>query len=157
MRIGHGFDIHVFGKQGPLIIGGVKIPYHKNLLSYSDGDVLIHAIIDALLGAAALGDIGNIFSCKNPEFRNIDSRKLLRKTKSLIKEKGFYICNIDATIMAQSPHLSSYMSKMRHILSEDLLCNVNCINIKATTTEKIGCIGRKQGIACEAVSLISCS
>ncbi|VFP87629.1 2-C-methyl-D-erythritol 2,4-cyclodiphosphate synthase [Candidatus Erwinia haradaeae] len=154
MRIGHGFDIHAFGGSRPLILCGVLIPDSQGLLAHSDGDVAIHALTDALLGAAALGDIGTIFSEKNPFYKGIDSRFLLREAFLRITEKNYQINNIDLTIIAQIPKIMPYITQMRVNISEDLLTHRESVNIKATTTEKLGCIGRNEGIACEAVLLL---
>ncbi|WP_323840383.1 2-C-methyl-D-erythritol 2,4-cyclodiphosphate synthase [Photorhabdus africana] len=154
MRIGHGFDVHKFGGEGPIIIGGVRIPYEQGLLAHSDGDVALHAATDALLGAAALGDIGKLFPDTDPAFKGVDSRKLLREAYSRIREKGYRIGNLDITIIAQSPKMLPHIPQMRVNLAEDLQCHIDDINVKATTTEKLGFVGRKEGIACEAVALL---
>ncbi|WP_225639200.1 2-C-methyl-D-erythritol 2,4-cyclodiphosphate synthase [Candidatus Profftia sp. (ex Adelges kitamiensis)] len=154
MRIGHGFDVHKFGGSGPLIIGGVRIPYKFGLLAHSDGDVLLHAATDALLGAVALGDMGNIFPDTDPVFKNADSYVFLLQAFSLIRLKGYYLGNIDITIIAQTPRISPYISKMRTNLAEYLDCHIDNISVKATTTEKLGFTGRSEGIACEAVVLL---
>ncbi|MBX4180986.1 2-C-methyl-D-erythritol 2,4-cyclodiphosphate synthase [Sodalis sp. CWE] len=154
MRIGHGFDIHKFGGIKPLIIGGVCIPYSQGLLAHSDGDVMLHAIIDALLGASALGDIGKLFPDSDPTLIGIESRILLREVwQNRIKN---YHClgNLDVTLIAQLPIITSYISNMRTNISEDLNSHIDSINIKATTTEQLGFIGRNEAIACEAVVLI---
>ncbi|OWO81000.1 MULTISPECIES: 2-C-methyl-D-erythritol 2,4-cyclodiphosphate synthase [Photorhabdus] len=154
MRIGHGFDVHKFGGEGPIIIGGVRIPYEQGLLAHSDGDVALHAATDALLGAAALGDIGKLFPDTDPAFKGADSRKLLREAYSRIREKGYRIGNLDITIIAQAPKMLPHIPQMRVNLAEDLQCHIDDINVKATTTEKLGFVGRKEGIACEAVALL---
>ncbi|AKH62552.1 MULTISPECIES: 2-C-methyl-D-erythritol 2,4-cyclodiphosphate synthase [Photorhabdus] len=154
MRIGHGFDVHKFGGEGPIIIGGVRIPYEQGLLAHSDGDVALHAATDALLGAAALGDIGKLFPDTDPAFKGVDSRKLLREAYRRIREKGYRIGNLDITIIAQAPKMLPHVPQMRVNLAEDLQCHIDDINVKATTTEKLGFVGRKEGIACEAVSLL---
>ncbi|VFP88795.1 2-C-methyl-D-erythritol 2,4-cyclodiphosphate synthase [Candidatus Erwinia haradaeae] len=154
MRIGHGFDIHGFGGVSPLIIGGVHIPYQKGLLAHSDGDVLLHSLIDSLLGAVALGDIGHFFSDTDDAYRGISSRFLLRETMQKIIQKSYHVGNVDITIIAQEPIMTPYVQNMRMNISEDLSININRINIKATTSEKLGCIGRREGIACQAVSLL---
>ncbi|OCA54972.1 2-C-methyl-D-erythritol 2,4-cyclodiphosphate synthase [Photorhabdus namnaonensis] len=154
MRIGHGFDVHKFGGEGPIIIGGVRIPYEQGLLAHSDGDVALHAATDALLGAAALGDIGKLFPDTDPAFKGVDSRKLLREAYSRIREKGYRISNLDITIIAQAPKMLPHIPQMRVNLAEDLQCHLDDINVKATTTEKLGFVGRKEGIACEAVALL---
>nr|WP_269472405.1 2-C-methyl-D-erythritol 2,4-cyclodiphosphate synthase [Candidatus Erwinia haradaeae] len=154
MRIGHGFDMHAFGGIRPLMLCGVLIPNHQGLLAHSDGDVALHALTDALLGAAALGDLGTLFSENNPLYKGIDSRFLLREVFIRITEKHYQIENIDLTIIAQIPKIMPYITQMRINISEDLCIHKNSVNIKATTTEKLGCIGRKEGIACEAVLLL---
>ncbi|MQL49034.1 MULTISPECIES: 2-C-methyl-D-erythritol 2,4-cyclodiphosphate synthase [Photorhabdus] len=154
MRVGHGFDVHKFGGEGPIIIGGVRIPYEQGLLAHSDGDVALHAATDALLGAAALGDIGKLFPDTDPTFKGVDSRKLLREAYRRIREKGYRIGNLDITIIAQAPKMLPHVPQMRVNLAEDLQCHIDDINVKATTTEKLGFVGRKEGIACEAVALL---
>ncbi len=154
MRIGHGFDAHRFGGKGPLIIGGVRIAQTKGLLAHSDGDVTVHAVIDALLGASGLGDIGKLFPDTDHAFKGIDSRELLRKTLKHTKIKGYRIGNVDITIIAQKPKISLYIPKMCIFLAEDLKCDIDAINIKATSTEKLGFTGRGEGIACIAVALL---
>lgn len=154
MRIGHGFDVHKFGGKGPIIIGGVQIPYPQGLLAHSDGDVALHAATDALLGAAALGDIGELFPDTDMAFKGADSRGLLREAYRRIFEKGYRLGNLDITIIAQAPKMAPYVGQMRGFLAEDLACHLDDINVKATTTEKLGFIGRGEGIACEAVALL---
>lgn len=151
MRIGHGIDTHKFGGNNPLIICGVKIPYKKGLISHSDGDVALHALIDAMLGAASLGDIGNMFPNKNKKFKQCDSRILLKYGYSQIMKNGLFINNIDITIITEEPKISPYIFKMKKNISKDLKCNINSINIKSTTNERLGFIGRKEGITCTAV------
>ncbi|SFU26922.1 2-C-methyl-D-erythritol 2,4-cyclodiphosphate synthase [Xenorhabdus koppenhoeferi] len=154
MRIGHGFDVHKFGGEGPLVIGGVRIPYEQGLIAHSDGDVALHAATDALLGAAALGDIGKLFPDTDPVFKGADSRELLKEAYHRIRAKGYRIGNLDITIIAQAPKMLPHIPQMRVNLAEDLECLMDDINVKATTTEKLGFIGRKEGIACEAVALL---
>lgn len=154
MRIGHGFDVHKFGGEGPLIIGGVCIPYIHGLLAYSDGDVVLHAAIDALLGAAALGDIGKLFPNTNPAYKDVDSRALLRMAWEKIVAKGYLLGNLDITLIAQAPKIIPYILQMRMYIAEDIDCYMDSINIKATTTEQLGFIGRSEGIACTAVALL---
>ncbi|ANI31020.1 2-C-methyl-D-erythritol 2,4-cyclodiphosphate synthase [Yersinia entomophaga] len=154
MRIGHGFDVHKFGGEGPIIIGGVRIPYSQGLLAHSDGDVALHAATDALLGAAALGDIGKLFPDTDPAFKGADSRALLREAYRRILEKGYQLGNLDITIIAQSPKMAPHIPQMRVNLAEDLQCHMDDVNVKATTTEKLGFTGRGEGIACEAVALL---
>ena len=154
IRVGHGFDVHHFGGEGPCILGGVKVPYEKGLVAHSDGDVLIHAVCDAILGALALGDIGHFYPDNDDKFLNIDSRILLRDVYLKIKTLGFVIGNVDVTVLAQVPKLAPYEQKMRENLAEDLQTDLQNVSIKATTTEKLGFVGRKEGIAVEAVVLL---
>lgn len=154
MRIGHGFDVHSFTEGRPLVLGGVTIPYDKGLAAHSDGDVVIHALCDALFGAAALGDIGQHFPDSDTEFKNIDSRILLRRTIELLKYKGWRVGNADITIVAQAPKMAPHISAMREILCSDLDTNIDNLNIKATTTEKLGFTGRGEGIAVHVVALL---
>jgi 2-C-methyl-D-erythritol 2,4-cyclodiphosphate synthase len=154
MRIGHGYDVHAFIENRPLILGGVTIPYDKGLAAHSDGDAVIHALCDALLGAAALGDIGMHFPDTAREFENIDSRILLRNTIQLLHEKCYRIVNADVTIVAQAPKMNPHIAAMRSILAQDMRIEVNMVNIKATTSEGMGFIGRQEGIAVYAVALI---
>lgn len=155
MRIGHGYDAHRFIEGRPLILGGVQIPHEKGLEAHSDGDAVIHALCDALLGAAGLGDIGTYFPDTDAKFENIDSRILLRKVVALLAEKHYEIGNVDVTILAQAPKLSAHIPAMRKILAEDMQTNSDRINVKATTTEKMGFIGRQEGIAVHAVTLLN--
>ena len=154
MRIGHGYDVHRLCENRPLIIGGVNIPYEKGLLGHSDADVLLHAICDALLGAAALGDIGKHFPDNDDSFKNIDSRILLRDTVSLLAEKGYKIGNIDATVIAQKPKLSPFIYTMRQNIADDCNIEVDFVNVKATTEEKLGFTGELLGISAHAVCII---
>lgn len=154
MRIGQGYDVHAFTDNRPLILGGVTIPHTKGLAGHSDADVLLHAICDALLGAASLGDIGKHYPDTSDDFKNIDSRILLRHTWKLVEEKGFKLANIDSTIIAQKPKLATYLEAMQKNIAEDLKINTNQINIKATTTEKLGFEGREEGIAAQAIALL---
>jgi 2-C-methyl-D-erythritol 2,4-cyclodiphosphate synthase len=154
MRIGHGYDVHRFGDGDHLVLGGVNIPYHHGFIAHSDGDVLLHAICDALLGACALGDIGNHFPDTDPKFKGIDSRKLLRYVYALVKEKGLVLANVDATIVAQAPKMAPHISAMVSNIASDLSSDVDCVNVKATTTEKLGFCGRSEGIAVHAVVLL---
>ena len=155
MRIGHGYDVHKFCDDRKLIIGGVEIPFEKGLLGHSDADVLLHAISDALLGAAALGDIGKHFPDSSAEFLNIDSRILLRKVIALLKEKGYTVSNIDATVIAQKPKMAAYIEKMRQNIADDCGVSVGKINVKATTEEGLGFTGELLGISAHAVCLIT--
>ncbi|AYA63120.1 2-C-methyl-D-erythritol 2,4-cyclodiphosphate synthase [Alteromonas sp. RKMC-009] len=154
MRIGHGYDVHKFGGEGPIVIGGVSIDYEQGLLAHSDGDVLIHALCDALLGAAAMGDIGKHFPDTDDEWSGVDSRFLLRHVVGLLKERGYVLSNADMTIIAQAPKMAPHVQTMREVLASDCGCAVDDINVKATTTEKLGFTGRKEGIAAHAVVLI---
>ena len=153
-RIGHGFDVHAFGGEGPVTLGGVKIDYSQGLLAHSDGDVVLHAVADALLGAVALGDIGHHFPDTDAAFKGIDSRILLRKVFADVKALGYAIGNLDVTIMAQAPKMAPHIEAMRQVLAVDLETQVSQVNVKATTTEKLGFVGRKEGIAVEAVVLL---
>lgn len=154
LRIGHGFDVHALVPGRLLILGGVKIPYERGLAGHSDADVLLHAICDALLGAAALGDIGRHFPDTDARFAGADSRLLLRHCHALIQEKGFSVGNVDATIVCQRPKLASHIPQMRAHIAEDLQVSEDAVNIKATTTEQLGYAGRGEGIAAHAVTLI---
>ena len=153
-RVGQGFDVHKFVLGRPLIIGGVKIDYEYGLEGHSDADVLIHAIIDALLGAAGLGDIGQHFPDTDEAFKDINSRKLLRIVAETLKSNNYIIGNIDATIICEAPKMKSYIKQMVVNIADDCMCGLNNINIKATTTEKLGFIGRSEGIAVQAICLI---
>ena len=155
MRIGHGYDVHAFGEGDHIIIGGVKIPFRYGLLAHSDGDVLIHSLCDALLGAAALGDIGKHFPETDPRYLDINSRELLRTVVSLIKNKGYSVVNVDFTIISQAPKLAPYIDAMIENLSSDLESETDIINVKATTTENLGFEGRGEGVACQAIVLIN--
>ena len=154
MRIGHGYDVHQLVTGRKLIIGGVEIAHDKGLLGHSDADVLLHAICDALLGAAALGDIGKHFADTDAKFKNIDSRILLREVACLLKNAGFRVGNVDATIIAQAPKMAPHISTMVENIAADLGVAINAVNVKATTTEKLGFAGRGEGIAAEAVALL---
>lgn len=154
MRIGHGYDAHRFITGRPLMLGGVDVPHTHGLEAHSDGDVLIHALCDALLGAAALGDIGKHFPDSSAEFKNIDSRVLLRRVVAALAQQNFAIGNVDVTVVAQKPKLAPYIEQMKAYLANDLGIAVNRINIKATTTEGMGFTGRAEGIGCHAVALI---
>ncbi len=153
-RIGHGFDVHAFGGEGPVTLGGVKIDYPQGLLAHSDGDVVLHAVSDALLGAVALGDIGHHFPDTDAAFKGIDSRILLRKVFADVKAMGYAVGNLDVTIMAQAPKMAPHINAMRAVLAADLDTELSQVNVKATTTEKLGFVGRKEGIAVEAVVLL---
>ncbi|MFD1260966.1 2-C-methyl-D-erythritol 2,4-cyclodiphosphate synthase [Entomomonas asaccharolytica] len=155
MRIGHGYDVHRFGDGNFVTLGGVQIPYHKGLLAHSDGDVLIHALCDALLGACALGDIGRHFPDTDPQYKGIDSRQLLRHVMALVNKQGWQLANMDATIIAQAPKMAPYIEQMRELLTNDMQVTLEQVNIKATTTEKLGFTGREEGIAVHAVVLLA--
>ena len=154
MRIGHGYDVHAFGEGNSLILGGVSIPYHRAFVAHSDGDVLIHALIDSLLGAMALGDIGQHFPDTDSAFADCNSRDLLAKVVKLMQSRGYQLANADISIIAEAPKMAPYLDAMRQNLAADLNCGINQINIKATTTEQLGFEGREEGIACHAVALI---
>ena len=155
IRVGQGYDVHRFVDQGDVILGGVKIDYEQGLEAHSDGDVVLHALCDALLGAAALGDIGKHFPDTDPEFKGADSRVLLRHVYAIVQEKGYSLGNADITIIAQAPKMAPHIIAMCENIAADLSVDVDCINVKATTTEKLGFEGRKEGIAVQAVVLIS--
>lgn len=155
MRIGQGYDVHAFIEGDHLVLGGVKIPYTHAFAAHSDGDVLIHAICDALLGALALGDIGKHFPDTSATYAKIDSRILLRKVYQLIKEQGYQIGNLDSIIVAQAPKMAMHIEAMRTNLATDLECELNQVSVKATTTEHLGFEGRKEGIAAHAVVLLN--
>ncbi|WP_409934841.1 2-C-methyl-D-erythritol 2,4-cyclodiphosphate synthase [Rheinheimera sp. MMS21-TC3] len=154
IRIGHGFDVHAFGGEGPITLAGTSIEYPQGLLAHSDGDVVLHALSDALLGAMALGDIGHHFPDTDMAFKNIDSRILLRKVYAEVQKAGYKVANLDITIMAQAPKIAPYIQSMRQLIATDLHCELSQVNVKATTTEKLGFVGRKEGIATEAVVLL---
>ena len=154
MRVGQGFDVHQLVEGRKLILGGVEIACEKGLLGHSDADVLLHAICDALLGAAALGDIGRHFSDSDAKYRNIDSRLLLREVARMVANEGFRIGNVDATIIAQAPKMAPHIAQMVQNIASDLGVAMNAVNVKATTTERLGYTGRGEGIAAQAVALL---
>ncbi|MDD5277960.1 MAG: 2-C-methyl-D-erythritol 2,4-cyclodiphosphate synthase [Methylovulum sp.] len=154
IRVGMGYDVHRFKDGGDVILGGVKIDYEQGLEAHSDGDVVLHALCDALLGAAALGDIGKHFPDTDPEFKGADSRVLLRYVYRIVLDKGYQVVNADMTIIAQAPKMAPYIAEMRRNIADDLNVAIDCINVKATTTEKLGFEGRKEGIAVQAIVLI---
>ena len=154
MRIGQGFDVHQLVAGRKLILGGVEIPYDKGLLGHSDADVLLHAICDALLGAAALGDIGRHFADTEAKYKNIDSRILLRETLHLVREAGWRVGNVDATLIAQAPKMAPHIPQMVANIAADLRLEKHAVNVKATTTEQLGYTGRGEGIAAQAVVLL---
>lgn len=157
MRIGHGYDVHRFTEGSFITLGGVRIAHHSGLLAHSDGDVLLHALCDALLGAAALGDIGRHFPDTDPAFKGADSRALLRHVLGLLRSKGWQVGNVDATIVAQAPKMAGHIEAMRVLIAADLAVEVDQVNVKATTTEKLGFTGREEGIAVHAVALLVCA
>lgn len=154
MRIGHGYDVHRFCDGEFVTLGGVQIAHKFGLLAHSDGDVLLHALSDALLGAAALGDIGKHFPDTDPQFKGADSRVLLRHVLGLVKAKGWRVGNVDATIVAQAPKMAPHIDAMRNLIAADLDITLDQVNVKATTTEKLGFTGREEGIAVHAVALL---
>ncbi|MBP6682025.1 MAG: 2-C-methyl-D-erythritol 2,4-cyclodiphosphate synthase [Halioglobus sp.] len=154
MRIGHGYDVHRFGAGEAIVLGGVRIPHHRGLEAHSDGDVLIHAICDALLGAIGQGDIGRHFPDTDPANAGIDSRVLLRRVVGLVRAAGWELANLDATLVAQAPRMAPHIDSMRANLAADLAAEVSRVNVKATTTEKLGFTGREEGIAAHAVVLL---
>ena len=153
-RIGNGYDVHRLAEGLPLVLGGVKIPHTKGCVAHSDGDVLIHAVCDALLGALALGDIGRHFPDTSDDFKGIDSRILLRRVAEMIAGRGWSVVNVDATLLAQKPKIAPYVPQMRQALADVLGLPVDAVSVKATTTERLGFVGREEGIAAEAVCLL---
>jgi 2-C-methyl-D-erythritol 2,4-cyclodiphosphate synthase len=154
IRIGQGYDVHRFCAGDHIILGGVRIPYEQGLEAHSDGDVVLHALCDALLGALALGDIGKHFPDTDPEFKGADSRVLLRHVYAIVREKGYRLVNADMTIIAQAPKMAPHITAMCQHIADDLHTALDCINVKATTTEKLGFEGRKEGIAVQAIVLV---
>lgn len=154
IRIGHGFDVHKFGGEGPVIIGGVAVPYEQGLIAHSDGDVALHALCDALLGAIAAGDIGRHFPDTDEKWKGADSRELLKDVYRRVKAQGYRLGNCDVTIMAQAPKMAPHIDAMCAAIAQDLETALTNVNVKATTTERLGFTGRKEGIACEAVVLL---
>jgi 2-C-methyl-D-erythritol 2,4-cyclodiphosphate synthase len=154
MRIGHGFDVHAFGEGDFITLGGVRIPHSRGLIAHSDGDVLLHALCDALLGAAGLGDIGRHFPDSSVEFKGIDSRILLRRVVALLRERQLAVGNVDATLIAQAPRMAPHIPIMQERIAADLDIPPDRVNIKATTTERLGYIGRGEGIAVHALALL---
>ncbi|GAB2685491.1 2-C-methyl-D-erythritol 2,4-cyclodiphosphate synthase [Aliiglaciecola aliphaticivorans] len=154
MRIGHGYDVHKFGGEGPIVICGAQIEYELGLIAHSDGDVALHALCDALLGACALGDIGKHFPDTDSAYAGADSRQLLKHVYHLVRQKGYQLANLDMTIVAQAPKMAPHISIMRQNICDDLQVDIEQVNVKATTTEKLGFAGRKEGIACHAVVLL---
>jgi 2-C-methyl-D-erythritol 2,4-cyclodiphosphate synthase len=154
MRIGHGYDAHRFGPGDHVVVGGVRIPHSQGIEAHSDGDVLLHALCDALLGAAALGDIGRHFPDSDAAFRGVDSRELVRQVVSLLHERGLAVGNVDLTVLAQRPRLAQHVPAMCANIAADLQVAVDRVNVKATTTERMGFVGREEGIAAHAVALL---
>lgn len=154
IRVGQGYDVHRFNEGDHIILGGVKIAYEQGLEAHSDGDVVLHALCDAFLGAAALGDIGKHFPDTDPEFKGADSRDLLRHVYRIVQDLGYKLVNADMTIIAQAPKMAPHIAAMCSNIADDLNVAVDCINVKATTTEKLGFEGRKEGIAVQAIVLI---
>ncbi|MBO5857836.1 MAG: 2-C-methyl-D-erythritol 2,4-cyclodiphosphate synthase [Clostridia bacterium] len=154
IRIGHGYDVHAFSENRKCIIGGVTIPYEKGLLGHSDADVLLHAISDSLLGAAALGDIGKHFPDTDPDFKGADSLVLLEKVNDLLVQNGYKVVNVDSTVIAQAPKLAPYIIEMRQNIAKALKIDVDFVSVKATTEEKMGFTGRKEGVSAHSVCLI---
>lgn len=154
MRIGHGYDVHRLTEGRKLILGGIEIPWHLGLDGHSDADVLLHAVMDALLGAAALGDIGRHFPDADPQYKGVDSRKLLRAVAEKIRKKGYRLGNLDVTLIAQAPKLAPYLPQMEANIAADLGADLGQINIKATTEERLGFTGDGSGMACHAVCLL---
>lgn len=154
MRIGHGYDVHKFGSDKPLLLGGVEVPYEQGLEAHSDGDVVLHAVTDALLGALGKGDIGHHFPDTDAAFAGADSALLLQQVVKMAQEQGWQLGNLDVTIVAQAPKLAPYIQAMKQRIAALFHAQDSCVNVKATTTEKLGFVGRKEGIACHAVILI---
>lgn len=154
MRIGHGYDVHRFAENRDLILGGVKIPFALGLLGHSDADVLLHAVMDALLGAAALGDIGRHFPDTDPKYKGADSLELLKIVGKMVKDAGYRVENLDATVLAQRPKLKDHIGQMERNIASVLKIKENCVNVKATTEEGLGFTGNMEGMACHAVCLL---
>lgn len=154
IRVGHGYDVHKLSENRRLIIGGTSIPYEKGLLGHSDADVLVHAVIDALFGAAALGDIGTHFPDTDTAYKNADSIELLKKACELLHDKAYTVSNIDATVIAQKPKLKPYIDSMRANIANAIKIDIDCVSIKATTEEALGFTGREEGISAHCVALI---
>lgn len=155
MRIGHGYDVHRFAENRKLILGGVRIDYEMGLLGHSDADVLVHALMDAILGALAMGDIGKHFPDTDEKYKGADSMKLLERVCEIMREKGYSLGNADCTVIAQAPKLAPHIDRMRQNIADVIGCDIECINVKATTEEKLGFTGRKEGISAHAVCLLT--
>jgi 2-C-methyl-D-erythritol 2,4-cyclodiphosphate synthase len=154
LRVGQGYDVHAWEAGDHVMLGGVRIPYSQGVRAHSDGDVLLHAVCDALLGAAALGDIGMHFSDTDPQWRGADSRTFVRHIRGLLDAQGFAVVNVDATVLADAPRLGKHRQTMREYIAEDLGLPVDRVNVKATTSEGLGFIGRREGLACHAIALL---
>jgi len=154
MRIGHGFDVHAFGDGDHLMLGGVRVGFERGVVAHSDGDVVLHALCDAMLGAAALGDIGRHFPPSDPQWKNADSRAFLRHCDALLRERGWRVGNADITVVCERPKIGPHAAEMGRLIAADLGVDIDAISIKATTTEGLGCTGRGEGIAAHAVCLI---
>lgn len=155
MRIGQGYDVHAFCEGDSIIVGGVRIPHSRGVKAHSDGDVLLHAIADALLGAAALGDIGHFFPDTDAQWKGADSRELLRAVYGAVQAEGYRVINVDSTLIAQKPKMAPHLNEMRRLIADDLGVDKGAISVKATTTEKLGFEGREEGIACQAICLLT--
>lgn len=154
LRIGQGYDVHAFTTGDYVTLGGERIPHSRGVLAHSDGDVLLHAVCDALLGAAGLGDIGMHFPDTDPRWKGMDSRAFVRHVRELLKERDYVVVNVDATVISEAPRIGKYREAMRTNIAADLGVNITRVNIKATTSEKMGFIGREEGLACQAIALI---
>ncbi|HEX6570866.1 MAG TPA: 2-C-methyl-D-erythritol 2,4-cyclodiphosphate synthase [Steroidobacteraceae bacterium] len=155
MRVGSGYDVHAFGPGDHVVLGGVRIPHDRGVIAHSDGDVALHALCDALLGAMALGDIGEHFPDSDPRWKDADSRRFLRHCTSLMRERGWRLVNADLTIVAEGPRIGPHRVQMRQNVADDLGVRIDRVNVKATTTEGLGAVGRAEGLACHAVVLIA--
>jgi 2-C-methyl-D-erythritol 2,4-cyclodiphosphate synthase len=156
LRVGQGYDVHAFGPGDAVVIGGVPIAHEFGVLAHSDGDVALHALCDALLGAAALGDIGMHFPDTDPAWRGADSRQFVRHVHALLVERGYTVVNVDLTLVAEAPRLGPHRIRIRENIASDLGISVGRVNVKATTTERLGWLGRREGLACHAIALIEC-
>lgn len=154
IRIGQGFDVHAFGEGDHVVLGGVRIPHSRAVLAHSDGDVVLHALCDAMLGALALGDIGHHFPPSDPRWRDADSRRFVRHCVQLVLERGYRVGNVDVTVMAERPKIGAHAASMRECIAADLSIGMDCVSVKATTTERLGFTGREEGIAAMAVCLL---